>query len=180
MPMIDLHVHEVHWCVAHGHPVLALRVRDSDRFFAVALAVEDATALAAAPTPGSGNRTRLYSLLEATVAALGGDISEVQLFVGAETILQAAIRFTGPQGDFTLPTHFADGIALAHRRHVPLRMADEDVARVPMSHRADRPTPSIGPGPQAPTSSATPSALRPYRDFIDSLNLDSLGAPESE
>lgn len=169
MTMVDLLVHEVMWCVRHGHPVLALRLSESDRYFAVAMGVEDAAVLAPYPAPGAvSGRTRLYSLIESAVAGLSGRIQEVQLFVGDDTILRAAVRIAAPHGDLTLPAHFADGIALAHRRQIPLRMAEEDVARIPASTLS---------APAQPAALADTLQLGPYRALIESLDLDEFGAP---
>jgi len=164
--MIDLRVHEIFWCVQHGHPVLALRAAASDRFFAVALAAEDAASLAAHPTgrPGGGH-ARFYPLLEATIAGLGARLTEVRLHVGADRVLRASLYLAGPRGPLALPAYFVDGILLAHRGRLPLRMADADLARVPVTA-----LPAGDPEPRADEPS-----LAPFRHFIESLDLDGLG-----
>ncbi len=167
--MVDLLVHEVMWCVRHGHPVLALRLHGTDRYFAVAMAADDASALASHPATGTlTGRTRLYNLVESTVAGLNGHIVEVQLFVDTNAILQAAVRIAAPGGEFTLPSHFADGIALAHRRRIPLRMAEEDVSRIPAA--------TVSPPAHHPEHASSMS-LGPFRDLIESLDLDEFGHP---
>jgi bifunctional DNase/RNase len=161
MNMMELNVHDVMWCAAHGHPVLTMHLSGTDRYFAVSVGPEDAASLAphASHLPPS-SRVRLYGLLESSIAALGARLSEVQLFVGDDAHLRAAVRITGPQGELTLPAHFADGIALAHRRRVPLRMTDEDLARVPTSR------------PMSARNERGGDRLAPYRDVIEALDLD--------
>jgi bifunctional DNase/RNase len=161
--MADLTLHAVQWCAHHGHPVLALRTSD-DRIFVVAVSAEDAGSLAASPaTSGVENRScRLHGLVEATVAALGAHLTEIRLHVGSDALLRAAICLHGPIGEVTLPAHFADGVALAHRGHLPIRMADEDLRRVPL-------TPL-----DTPRTAATGSLPSAFRTLIESLDLDEL------
>lgn len=173
--MIDLLLHEIFWCVPHGHPVVALGAAGSDRFFAAALAADDAASLATHPGPSpGGGTTRFYGLLEATIAALGARLTEVRLQVGGDRVLRASIVLTGPRGPLALPAYFVDGIVLAHRARLPLRMADEDLARVPLT---TLPRAGSAPAPNAHTP------LGPFRHFIESLDLDGLGplgAPSTE
>lgn len=169
MTMVDLRVHEVMWCAHHGHPMLTLHLSGTDRFFAVSMAPDDAASLATRPTHGAAtSRTRLYSLVESSIAGLGARLTEVQLFVGHDAVLRAVVRITGPAGDLTLPTHFADGIALAHRRRVPLRMSEDDIGRVPSS-----PAPAVPPRLAADHPGEV--KLAPFRDVIDGLDLDDFG-----
>lgn len=165
--MIELQVHDVLWCAQHGHPVLTMQLMGSDRYFAVSMSHDDAAALAPHPSqPTAAGRARLYRLLESSITGLGARLTEVQLFVGDDGVLGAVARVAGPRGDLTLPVHFADGIALAHRRRVPLRMSEDDVDRVP-----------AGPAgtPRAARDAQGHVHLTPYREVIESLDLDDFG-----
>ena len=168
--MTELRLHAVQWCAQHGHPVMALRTAD-DRFFIVAMTADDAVGLAMIPDSADNGRAprRLHRLLEATVAALGAQLTEVHLRVGPDDVLRAALHLRGPAGGLTIPAHFADGIALAQRGRVPLRMADDDLRRVPLAPLlADEPV-----FPLATAEAASPPEA--FRDFIDALDLDGFG-----
>lgn len=163
--MVELTVHAVRWCAHHGHPVLALRIRDSERYFVVAMAPEDATALASWTHAGaSTGKERLLALVEAAIAALGGRPTGVWLHVGGDAVLRSSIRLEGPAGEVALPAHFADGIALAHRGRLPLRMEDAELARVPLGADALAAPSPVGAAPPGP-----------FRDLIESLDFDGLG-----
>jgi len=163
--MLDLVPQEVLWCVRHGHPVLALCTRPDDRCFTVALAADDAATFAtwqhAGRDPG---RARLYALLESVIADLEGRLAEVRLEVGPDVVLRASLRLERPAGETTLPASFVDGILLAHRVRVPLRIAEADLARIPASP-FDRPRPD--------DRAADPP--EPFRRFVEGLDLDGLG-----
>jgi len=163
--MAELTVQALQWCVEHGHPVLALRVRDSDRFFVVAMSADDAAAFAAAPAAHlGGGRERSLTLFESTVASLGARLVGVSLQVGADHVLRASLRLATGEGERRVPAHFADGIVLAHRARLPLEMDEAELRRVPL-------------GP-VPRSEASQTKLAAFRDLIESLDLDGLGGPD--
>lgn len=167
--MIDLRVHEVMWCTEHGHPMLTMQLCGTDRFFAVSMAPDDAALLATHPSGSAAvSRTRLYDLVESSIGGLGARLLDVQLFVGPDAVLRSIVRIDGPAGEVTLPAHFSDGIALAHRLKVPLRMAEEDAARVPGANGPSSRTRVIEPQPDTQNH----AHLAPFRDVVDSLDLD--------
>jgi bifunctional DNase/RNase len=182
--MADLRLHAVQWCSQHGHPVLALRTSD-DRFFIVAMSAEDAVALAAIPDTADSGRPsrRLHHLVESTVAALGARLIEVRLHVGRDDVLRASLQVQGPAGELALPAHFADGVALAHHGQLPLRMADEDLRRVPLTPlaAAEPPFPAMPAPGERPGTPASPPHPAPeaFRALIDSLDLDGFGHNQS-
>ncbi len=181
--MAELSLHAVQWCSQHGHPVLALRTGDN-RYFIVALAQEDAVALAPLPDHADGGKPprRLHRLLEETVAACGARLREVHLHVGKDDILRASLQLSGPAGELNLPAHFADGIALAFRGHLPIRMAETDLARVPLTplapseHALPAEAQTTRESPRQPT--LPPEA---FRAVIEALDLEGLGrGPDDE
>ena len=180
--MPDLSVHAVQWCSQHGHPVLALRT-DDGRAFIVAMTTDDATAFAATRHTSDASRAprRLHRLVETLVAALSAQLVAVHLHVGPDDVLRASLQIAGPQGEVMLPAHFADGVALASRNHLPLRMSAEDLARVPLMRLGDAEveTPLATPA-LPPVAAARPEPPAAFRALIESLELDDFGpAPGS-
>ncbi len=164
--MPDLSIRAVQWCAQHGHPVLALET-DDHRYFVVAMSAEDGAALAVFPDPTQSETPsrRLYLLVEAVIRTLDARLSEVRLHVGSDNLLRASLVLRGPGGERVLPANFADGVVLAHRDGLPLRMADEDLARVPLA--------PLIPTEPAPEPPAPPEA---FRSLIESLDFEGLGA----
>lgn len=175
--MADLSLHAVQWCSQHGHPVLALRTGDN-RYFIIALAQDDAEALAPLPDHADGGKPprRLHRLLEETVAACGARLREVHLHVGKDDILRASLQLSGPAGEMNLPAHFADGIALACRGRLPIRMEETDLARVPLTPLApsEHAFPAEAQTAREPTRRPTLSP-EAFRAVIDALDLEGLG-----
>lgn len=170
MTMIDLQVRDVMWCTQHGHPMLTMQLGGTNRFFAVSMASDDAASLASHPSGSAVSRTRLYDLVESSITGLGARLLEVQLFVGVDAVLRSVVRISGPAGEITLPAHFSDGIALAQRHRVPLRMAEEDAARVPAASAPPARTERFAAEPNDPGH----VHLAVFRDVVDSLDLDDL------
>ena len=180
--MPDLSVHAVQWCSQHGHPVLALRTTDG-RAFIVAMTNDDAVAFATTPHSSDIGRAprRLHRLVEALVAAFSAKLSAVHLQVGSDDVLRASLQIDGPQGEIMLPAHFADGVALAHRNQLPLRISAQDLARVPLMRlsEAEVEAPMAAPVPP-PVSTERTEAPLAFRALIESLELDDFGpAPGS-
>lgn len=175
--MMDLTLHAVQWCSQHGHPMLALRTTDA-RYFVVAMTTDDAVALATMPDALDTSRPprRLYRLLEAMLAALGAHLTEIHLHVGTDAVLRASLHGEGPGGEIALPAHFADGVALAYRGQLPLRMPEEDLARVPLAVLGEQSAwPEGGRDPLAMLPE-TPLPPAVFREVIDGLDLDGFGA----
>lgn len=160
--MIELSFHNVHWCAQHGHPALALQVVGSNQCLVIALGTDDALALAAVQAPGPAGPGRTFALFEAGIHECGGRLCALQLHVGPDAMVRAFLHLDGPRGATLLPAHIADGLALALRASLPLWMADEDLAR-------------FGDLTARPTSPANPP--EPFRQLVESLDLDGFGAP---
>lgn len=180
--MPDLSVHAVQWCSQHGHPVLALRT-DDGRVFIVAMTTDDAVAFATTPNSSDASHAprRLHRLVEALVAALSAKLSAVHLHVGSDDVLRASLQIAGPQGDIMLPAHFVDGVALASRNHLPLRISAQDLARVPLMRlsETEAAAPLVAPA-LPPVVTARPEPPAAFRTLIESLELEDFGpAPGS-
>ena len=176
--MPDLSVHAVQWCSQHGHPVLALRT-DDGRAFIVAMTTDDAIGFAMTPAASDASRAprRLHRLVEALVASLSAKLSMVHLHVGSDDVLRASLQIDGLQGEIMLPAHFADGVALANRNQLPLRISAQDLARVPLMRlsEAEVEAPLAAPAlPPIATERPVPPAA--FRALIDSLELDDFDA----
>jgi len=164
--MAELTIQALQWSAQHGHPVLALRVCDSERYFVVAMSPEDAAALAPySSRAGTTGKDRLLTLVESTIASLEARLVGVSLAVGRDFVLRSSLRLANKDGEREVAAHFADGIALAHRARLPLAMAESDLQRVP-----------LGPVPRPASDETT---LDAFRDLIESLDLDGLGGPGS-
>ena len=173
--MIEVCVHEIGWCPGHGHPVLYLRVGETGYGFGVALSPRDAQAMATHPVEEGAERARLLSLLETAVVGLGARLAAVTLGLGPDRIVRAWLTLERSGDPLTIPAALPDGIALARREGVPLRMEEADVARL----RAPAGPPTAGTGsPPGPRRSTDDGG--PFRPFIESLDLDGLAPAPGE
>jgi hypothetical protein len=158
--MIYLDLHDIVWCPAHGHPALVYREAGGDLGVTIGVAAEDAQLLAG--VQGGGARQMLLRLLEEMIAALGATPVDVRLSVSDDRGVRAELLLAGPTGLTTLPIHAADGLIVARRAGVPVRMRPADLSR--LRREADR-------SPTAPES----DPLAAFRAAVEALDLDGLG-----
>ncbi len=166
--MVELTCHNVAWCPVHGGPVLALEIDDSEQYIAVTLSVADARALSPLPSVSGTDRARLCGVMLALLAGLGGRLREVRLDVGTDGLLRSCLVVDGPRGTFMLPAHTADWILLARQADLPLRMAAGDLTRA--GYAATRRPEACG--DQKDSRHLPTDMLAPFRQFIESLDLD--------
>ncbi len=157
--MTELVFEGVQWCADHGHPFLVLRTPAPSRHLIVAITVDDAQDLATIPPQSAGVRAR--SLLDTTLTHVGATLDSVQLTFGSDRILRSRLHVTHDRDAFTLSAHFADGVALAHRKRSPLWMTEQDLSRADAA--------SHGAGHQQPN---VPDA---FQHVIESLDLRGMG-----
>lgn len=159
--MTELVFENLQWCSEHGHPFLTLRTTTQNRYLIVAISTDDAQALAVTP-PATSPGARSHALLVNALVHLGARLEFVDLLIAPDRTLRATLHIERNQERFTLPAYFADGLALARRARTPLRMSEQDLARVP--------TQTV-PGTDA-CATAPPEA---FRELIDTLDLSGLG-----
>jgi bifunctional DNase/RNase len=143
--------------------VLLYDTVDGARRYAVTVSAEDARLFAPAGGSLDAAPARRYALVEAVLAAVGGRLTDITLQPGVDGVFVAELRLTGPAGTVTVPAHGIDGLLLAHRAGLPVRIA---TATLTGGHEAT--------GPPA----ADPLAA--FRPTIEALDLDGLGADAAQ
>lgn len=171
--MVDLTFQNVQWCSQHGHPVLFLGLPDHDHGMGIAISVEDAQSLATQPFVTNSTRCQMYELLEACMQAFRFHLGGVTVRIGKDGMTDTLMRLDGIATSAALSARFADGIALARRANVPIRMAQSDADRIRTSSSCAEKSDdvmSLQPHRQEPTH--PPRNL--LEAFIETLNLDGI------
>jgi bifunctional DNase/RNase len=154
---------EIVWCPQHGQPVLLYDTVDGDRRYAVTVSAEDARLFAPAGWSLDVAPARQYMLVEAVLAAVGSRLADVTLRPGVDGVFVAELRLIGPAGAVTVPAHGIDGLLLAHRVGLPVRIATTTLT-----------------GCQEATGPPATDPLAAYRPTIEALDLDGLGADTAQ
>lgn len=172
--MIDMRLHGVEWC-PHGHPIAVLRSDGEPRYVAVAISVEEARALSPFPSNRQGAQVRLCSLLQVVLADLGAQLRGVTLDVTGTNTLRACLWLEGPQAALSVGAQATDGLILARLHDLPVRMAEDDLARV--GYRAKSGSATRGMAacngeepPRQPESPRAADPLAPFRSVVEGLD----------
>jgi hypothetical protein len=184
MMLHELSIEEVAWC-QQGHPVLILQETSGPHQVAVALAIEDAQALAPHPEQYGSGRARFCDTFADTLLRAGGRLLGIQLSLGPRGILQAHLQGSGANGAFTVPAHASDGFILACRHHLPLWITAETLLRIgtipdadTRDHHAIGHQPSALPPAQSSAPTVAPSGPDPLAPFRTAL--EGIYWPESD
>jgi bifunctional DNase/RNase len=138
--MIDLRPCDITWHPVAGQPVVIYGDRGGTLRLPIGIGAEDARLLVAASEADSSPRQRLFRLLGETLGTLGGRLVEVTLTFRCAEVLEARLRLDGPRGPVALTAPAVDGLILARRAGLPVRVATADLAR--LHAWATRPDPS--------------------------------------
>lgn len=163
--------------------VVVLRESDSRRYLPIWIGQFEAESISAVLQNHVPSRPMTHDLLNTTISALGGVLSQVIIADLDENTFIARIIITTSAGPVELDSRASDAIALAIRADVPIYVAPKvfEQASVPFDtdEQAERPV-FRAPGQDATTNEPetesqadqTPSddSLSIFRDFINSLD----------
>jgi bifunctional DNase/RNase len=138
----------------------------------IAVSVEDAQSLATQPFVTNSTRCQMYALLEACMQTFGFHINGVTVRIGKDGMTDTLLRLDGIATSAALPARLADGIALARRANVPIRMKQEDADRIRTSNSCAAGEDDTSSRPQGRGSMYPPRD--PLQAFIETLNMDGL------
>ncbi|MCO5178281.1 MAG: DUF151 domain-containing protein [Thermomicrobiales bacterium] len=164
MSDVRLTIHGLAWCAQHGHPLLGLCAR-SERVIWISITPDDAQALSPTACDCASGRSRIYKLLEDSLAASGSTVRETSLMLGLHGELEASIVLDGPVGDLRIPAHPADAIVLACRSRRAITISESDLETV---------CPELSDTGRATVEDACESTPDPFRAFIESLDLGAI------
>lgn len=158
--MVDITVRNLMWSPAYGRPLVVLESHDGEWSRSIPISADEARALSAGAAQSVG-QARAYALFEVTLALLGARLRDVVLHSRSDGALRAHVHIDGPQRTLTLPVTPTDGIILAHRNQLPVRLAG------PIE--AQRSIHDTAPGDQP--EERGPDPLAAFRGFVESLDL---------
>lgn len=123
--MVTLTCHSVVWD-DDGCPLLAVQIGTEPRFITISLTPETLQALSAqTDTPDTGY-ARLIGFIQSLLANADMQSPTVEIRAGTDERLHAALIMDGPTGRVSVPIHTIDGLLLAHRSAMPVRLVASD------------------------------------------------------
>jgi hypothetical protein len=174
--MIEMVIESIRVSLMNYQRVVILKEKESDRYLPIWIGPAEADAIAVRLQEVAVSRPLTHDLLRSIIDALGGSIQYIVVNDLANDTFYARIIMEVDGRTVEIDSRPSDAIALAVRVQVPI-FADEavlDKAGV----RLDQESVGDNAGEAEPYTEVKPEELEklsPFRDFIDSLDMDDFG-----
>jgi len=174
--MIEMVIESIRVSLMNYQRVVILKEKESDRYLPIWIGPAEADAIAVRLQEVAVSRPLTHDLLRSIIDALGGSIQYIVVNDLSNDTFYARIIMEVDGRTVEIDSRPSDAIALAVRVQVPI-FADEavlDKAGV----RLDQESVGDKAGEAEPYTEVKPEELEklsPFRDFIDSLDMDDFG-----
>jgi bifunctional DNase/RNase len=160
-------------------PLLLLKERQGERVLPIGIGPLEAQAIAMPLQGVRPPRPMTHDVFTEIVAGLGGHLQRVEITQLTESTFYARLVLDQAGRERSFDIRPSDAVALAVRTETPIFVAEavfDQAGIVPGEGEAER---ESEPGRAAPESPVDESKLTPFREFIETLDIDDLD-PGSE
>jgi uncharacterized protein len=159
-------------------PLLLLKERGTDRVLPVGIGPLEAQAIALPLQGVRPPRPMTHDVFAEAIGQLGGHLIRVDITDLVDNTFFAQLVFEQAGQERTLDIRPSDAIALAVRTETPIYVAEAvmGLASVEVEHLAESEAPSAASTEPEPSEEIDESKLSPFREFIETLNIDDLDA----
>jgi hypothetical protein len=174
--MIEMVIESIRVSLMNYQRVVILKEKESDRYLPIWIGPAEADAIAVRLQEVAVSRPLTHDLLRSIIDALGGSIQYIVVNDLANDTFYARIIMEVDGRTVEIDSRPSDAIALAVRVQVPI-FADEGVLDK-AGVRLDQESVGENAGEAEPYTEVKPEELEklsPFRDFIDSLDMDDFG-----
>jgi len=171
--MIEMVIESIRVSLMNYQRVVILKEKESDRYLPIWIGPAEADAIAVRLQEVAVSRPLTHDLLRSIIDALGGSIQYIVVNDLANDTFYARIIMDVDGRSVEIDSRPSDAIALAVRVQVPI-FADEAVLEK-AGVRLDQESAGEGATEGEPYAEVKPEELEklsPFRDFIDSLDMD--------
>ena len=174
--MIEMVIESIRVSLMNYQRVVILKEKESDRYLPIWIGPAEADAIAVRLQEVAVSRPLTHDLLRSIIDALGGSIQYIVVNDLTNDTFYARIIMEVDGRTVEIDSRPSDAIALAVRVQVPI-FADEGVLDK-AGVRLDQESVGENAGEAEPYTEVKPEELEklsPFRDFIDSLDMDDFG-----
>jgi uncharacterized protein len=178
--LIEMVVESVRVNLQNYQRVVVLKEKESDRYLPIWIGNNEADAIVMQMQSVQVPRPQTHDLLRSVINELGAKVTRIVVTDLAEDVFYARISIDLDGKHVEVDSRPSDAIALAVRAQAPIFAEDTvlDKAGVAMDgDRGDQSDTEKQGGPREGTK-ADEEKLSPFRDFINTLDLDDLGKSE--
>jgi bifunctional DNase/RNase len=165
--MIEMTIDSIRMSLMNYQRVVILKERDGERYLPIWIGPAEADSIAIKLQDVKVPRPMTHDLLCSAIEALGATVSSIIVSELRNDTFYARILLTVDGKDMEIDSRPSDAIALAVRVEVPIYTNESVLDKAGILLPAD--------GQQGELSDDDLGRLTPFKDFIDTLNLDDLG-----
>lgn len=179
LPMIEVVVVGVGIAPPSTSPLLLLKERSGERLLAVGIGPLEAQAIAMPLQGARPPRPMTHDVFADVIGRLGGHLRRVEITDLLDNTFHARLSMDHAGSEQVIDIRPSDAIALAVRTEAPIFVAESVLDQAgfipsPVEEATSEPAAAEGSG------SMDQSKLGPFKDFIETLDLDDLGRPPGE
>jgi bifunctional DNase/RNase len=166
--MVPVTIDSIRVSLISQHRLIVLKEQGGNRYLPIWIGAFEAEAITIKLQGAVLARPLTHDLLLRCINQLGGEVQRVVITDLRQDTFYANIYVRRNGEEIAIDSRPSDAIALAVRAGVPVFVAD-----TVMEVAASEPDPS--PWLERPRREPRPEDMEPFREFIDSLDLDDLG-----
>jgi bifunctional DNase/RNase len=160
-------------------PLLLLKERDGDRVLPIGIGPLEAQAIAMPLQGVQPPRPMTHDVFVDVIATLGGHLRRVEVTTLKDNTFFARVILEQTGREQTIDIRPSDAIALAVRTETPIFVAEAVLDTAGLL--AGKPAEDVGePSSATEQGEVDESKLTPFKEFIDTLDLDDLGPGSGE
>jgi bifunctional DNase/RNase len=177
--MIEVFVAGLGIAAPGSTPLLLLKEREGERVLPIGIGPLEAQAIAMPLQAVHPPRPMTHDVFTEVISSLGGHLRRVEVTALTDNTFHARLILEQAGNEQEIDIRPSDAVALAVRTETPIYVAEavlDESGIVPtdVGEAADQPT---QPESQEPVDE---SKLSPFKEFIDTLDIDDLGPPADE
>jgi uncharacterized protein len=161
-------------------PLLLLKEREGERVLPVAIGPLEAQAVVMPLQGVKPPRPMTHDIFVEIVASLGAHLRRVEITQLIDSTFHARLMLETNGQERSYDIRPSDGVALAVRTEVPIFVAEEvlDQAAILSPQVTQLQEPPSSEESSSTSEAVDESKLTPFKDFIESLDIDDLGSKE--
>ena len=168
--MVEMVVESVRVNLVNPSRVVVLREKGRERYLAILIGPPEADAIVIKLQDRDSPRPQTHDLIKNVIENMGAKVVRITVSELVDQVYYAKIVIQRNGAELDIDSRPSDAIALALRAEVPILVAEEVLDAAGIEPDEDGETES-----SEEIEVVTEEKLKPFRDFINQLDLDDLG-----
>jgi bifunctional DNase/RNase len=168
--MVEMVVESVRVNLINPNRVVVLKEKERDRYLAIVIGGPEADAIAIKLQDRDAPRPLTHDLIKNIIENVGAQVVRITVSRLVDQVYYASIVIKSNGSELDIDSRPSDAIALAVRTGVPILVSEEVLEAAGIV-----PDDEVESDDSGESEVVTEEELKPFRDFINQLDLDDLG-----